>query len=81
MEMHEIPVEDRETIRESLLARKAEGVERPLIPLNVDIDGDGICDAFGLNALGALVLVSGASLADTVWESDGDDIVSAESDG
>lgn len=71
MEIRELTDEDRATLTQSLLDRQAEGVERPLIPLNVDIDGDGIVDAFGLDAFGSLVLVSGVDIADTVAESDG----------
>lgn len=71
--IEQLPQEDRDTLRAILLRQSEEGVARPLIPLNVDIDGDGIVDAFGLDEAGELVLVSGVDLADTCYRSDGDD--------
>lgn len=81
MEIHELTDLDRETIRASLLARRAEGVENPLLPLDFDVDGDGICDAFGLDAFGALVLVSGVNVTDTVMESDGSGFEASDESG
>lgn len=66
--------EDRACIRGVLLGWRADGVERPLVPLDVDIDGDGVVDAFGLDDHDEVVLVSGATLGDTVYRSDGDDL-------
>ncbi|QYC54363.1 hypothetical protein SEA_PICKLES13_27 [Microbacterium phage Pickles13] len=80
MEISDLTDEDRETIRRSLLDRRAEGVERPLLPLDFDADGDGICDAFGLDAFDALVLVSGVDIADTLIESDGTGIETPDED-
>ena len=69
-----LPRADREALRAILTAQREDGVERPLLPLNVDIDGDGIVDAFGLDDAGKLVLVSGVDLADTCYVSDNDDV-------
>ncbi len=68
-------VEDLVAIKNILLQYKAEGVENPLLPLNADVDGDGIADAYALDAFGKVILVSGVPLADTVFVSDGDDIL------
>lgn len=64
---------DEEVIREVLVRLRDSGAE-PLLPLDVDLDGDGIVDAWGLNAEDRVVLVSGCSLAATCYVSDGDDI-------
>ena len=61
-------------IRTILLGYKSEGVEKPLLPLNVDLDGDGIADSYGLDENDEVILVSGVPLEDTVYVSDGDDI-------
>ena len=61
-------------IRTILLQYKSEGVEKPLLPLNVDLDGDGIADSYGLDENDEVILVSGVPLEDTVYVSDGDDI-------
>ena len=45
----ELTPEDREAIRAILTNWKAEGVENPLVPMDVDVDGDGIVDAWGLD--------------------------------
>ena len=66
--------EDRDAIRGILLAQRAEGSERPLLPLDVDIDGDGIADAWGLGDDGQVALIPGVALADTCYVSDGDDV-------
>ena len=49
-----------------------EGVLDPRIPLDVDIDGDGIVDALGLDADGELVLIPGVALTETVYEATGE---------
>ncbi|QLF84358.1 endolysin [Microbacterium phage Karate] len=72
--------EDREIITSALRQWAEEGVERPLIPMDVDVDGDGIVDAWGLDAFGNLIVVSGVNLGDTVYVSDGSDIVPNEED-
>ena len=68
---------DLVTIKGILEGYKAEGIEKPLLPMNVDIDGDGIADAYGLDENGEVCIVSGVSLEHTVYVSDGDDIRSA----
>lgn len=68
-------VEDLVAIKGILLQYKAEGVENPLLPLNADVDGDGIADAYALDAFGKVILVSNVPLSETVYVSDGDDIL------
>ena len=65
---------DLVTIKTILEGYRSEGVENPLLPMNVDIDGDGIADAYGLDANDEVIVVSGVTLTDTVYVSDGDDI-------
>lgn len=65
---------DRNAVRKILRAERAAGVPVPLLPLDVDIDGDGICDAFGLDENDQVVIVSGITLEHTVYVSEGDDI-------
>lgn len=65
---------DRREIRRALLAERAAGTPVPLLPADVDIDGDGICDAFGLDENDEVVIVSGVALEHTVYVSAGDDI-------
>lgn len=66
--------DDREAIRGILLAERERGVDRPLLPADVDLDGDGVVDAFGLDQDDQVIVVSGVDLTETVYESDGDDI-------
>lgn len=66
-----LPDEDRVAITSVLQQWKANGVENPLLPLNIDIDGDGICDAWSLDAFGELILVSNIHVDDTVSASEG----------
>lgn len=63
--------EDRDALVAALEGMRADGVERPLIPLDVDVDGDGICDAWGLTDSGTLALISGVDIGSTSWVSDG----------
>ena len=63
--------EDKAAIVASLQAWQADGVANPLIPMNVDVDGDGIADSFGLDDNGNLIVVTSAPLKDTVFESAG----------
>ena len=65
---------DLVTIKMILEGYKSEGIENPLLPMNVDIDGDGIADAYGLDDNGEVCIVSGVDLKDTVYVSDGDDV-------
>ncbi len=64
--------EDREVLRASLLAERAAGVEHPLIAIDVDVDGDGICDSFGLDDDDQLVVVPGVAIGATTYEADED---------
>ena len=66
--------EDRVLIRDILRARRAAGEENPLLAIDVDLNGDGITDAFGLDENDEPVVVLGAALEDTSYESEGDDI-------
>lgn len=66
--------EDYTAIRQILLQWKSEGVKNPLLPSDVDTDGDGIVDSYGLDANDNVILVRGASLDDTVYLSEGDDV-------
>lgn len=72
--------EDREAVRLILEQWKREGVAAPLLPMNVDVDGDGIVDAFGLGADGDVIFVSGAPLDSTVYLSEGDDAILHEAE-
>lgn len=65
--------EDYATIKQILLQWKTEGVENPLLPSDVDVDGDGIVESYGLDENDNVILVRGAALTDTVYLSDGDD--------
>lgn len=71
--------EDREVMRAALLAERASGVAHPLIPADVDLDGDGTCDSFGLDENDEVVVVPGVPIADTVFLSLGEDVVSGTS--
>lgn len=77
-DMNDLPEVDRLQIKASLTQWKTEGQEDPLIPLDVDLDGDGIVDAWGLDDKGEVELRSGAKLRKTVYQSDGDDIPAVE---
>lgn len=68
---------DRTALRDVLLMWRETGVENPTLPLDIDLDGDGIADAWGLDANDEVVLISGTTIADTVYVSDGDDIPAA----
>lgn len=73
MDLEDIPEEDRQQLHAALLAWKAEGVERPLIPMDHDVNGDGVFDSFGLDENDQLIIVTDAALDDTVYKADGDD--------
>jgi len=77
-DIKDLPEADRLQIHESLTAWRESGVEDPLLPLDVDLDGDGIADAFGLDAKGNLELRPGQPIKDTVYVSEGDDIPAVE---
>lgn len=70
--------EDRAVIRAALLAERAAGVVVPLLPADVDLDGDGNVDSFGLNENDEVIVVSGVALEHTLYLSTGDDLVGHE---
>ncbi|WKW85451.1 hypothetical protein SEA_MILANI_27 [Microbacterium phage Milani] len=67
----DLPLEDQRQLVEALELWKAEGAELPMIPCNLDVDGDGTTDAYSLDPSGNLVYVTGAPVAETVYESTG----------
>lgn len=67
----DVPVEDQAQLLACLRQWKAEGQTNPLIPCDVDVDGDGTAEAYGLGPFGDLVYVTGITLGDTVYEADG----------
>jgi len=71
MQISDMPEEDKVAMHDTLLQWKKDGNEKPLLPLDVDLDGDGKPDAYGLDENDELVFVSGVSLEDTVFESTG----------
>lgn len=70
----ETTADDQAAIRDILLAWKKEGNPNPLLPADVDVDGDGIVDSFGLDENDNVIIVHGVALAGTVYVSDGDDV-------
>lgn len=68
----DLPRDDQLALVAALRVWQGEGNENPMIPCDMDADGDGSTDAYGLGALGELVYVTGASLGDTVFEATGD---------
>lgn len=67
--------EDRAAIKAVLIAERDRGVAVPLLPADVDVDGDGIVDSFGLDENGEVIIVSGVHLEHTVYLSEGDDVL------
>lgn len=67
--------DDVDAIKGILLQWRSEGVEKPLLPMDVDVNGDGIVDSFGLDENDEVVVVTGTPLEGTVYLSEGDDIV------
>lgn len=63
--------EDQVQLLACLKQWQAEGQDNPIIPCDVDVDGDGTADGYGLSTFGELVYVSGVKLGHTVYESDG----------
>ena len=64
--------EDAAAIKAILLQWKSEGNPNPLLPADVDIDGDGIVDSFGLDENDNVIVVSGTKLEDTVYVAEGE---------
>jgi hypothetical protein len=58
--------EDKAELKAALLTWRNDGVANPKIPLDYDVDGDGIADAYGLDANDELILIPGVLVADTV---------------
>lgn len=67
-----LPAEDLEQIGKSLRAFREAGNPHPVIPFNVDLDGDGVTDGFGLDDNGDVVFVSGVDIVSTVYRADED---------
>jgi hypothetical protein len=59
-------IEDKVTLTHALQGWKDDGVANPMIPLDMDVDGDGFADAFGLDDAGNLILLSTVPIVDTV---------------
>lgn len=74
MEIKDLPEEDQAAIKEMLQTWKAEGNENPMLPVDIDFNGDGLTDSIGLDDDGELVVISGVPVEETVYESEGDDI-------
>lgn len=62
--------EDREILK-AALTKMRDNDERPYIPLNVDLDGDGTADAWTLDDSGEVILVPDIPLEHTSYESVG----------
>lgn len=62
----DLPDEDKTALRDALLTWKNDGVANPLIPLDHDVDGDGIVDSWGLDDNDQLILVPGVHIDTTV---------------
>ncbi|QDP45532.1 hypothetical protein SEA_FUZZBUSTER_48 [Microbacterium phage FuzzBuster] len=73
--------EDRVAIQAALIAERESGVAVPLIPADVDLDGDGTADSFGLDEHDNVIIVPGVPLEHTVYVSDGDDIIEHQAEG
>ena len=69
-----LTAEDRDAIKQVLLMYRAGGNPNPLLPADVDLDGDGIVDSFGLDENDEVIVVRGQKLEETVYVSEGDDI-------
>lgn len=66
-----VSAEDLEVIKSILIQYKQEGNPNPLLPMDVDVNGDGIVDSFGLDADDNVIVVPGVKLEETVYESTG----------
>ncbi|QWY84467.1 hypothetical protein SEA_QUADZERO_22 [Microbacterium phage QuadZero] len=67
----DVPIEDQVQLLACLKQWKAEGQVNPMIPCDIDADGDGTTDAFGLGPFGDLVFVTQVPVKNTVYEADG----------
>ena len=66
--------DDADTIKAILLQWRANGEENLLLPMDVDVNGDGIVDSFGLDENDDVVVVLGRKIEETVYLSEGDDV-------
>jgi hypothetical protein len=64
--------QDRSDIKDALLAWKEEGVDRPVVPIFQDTDNDEVLDFIGLDENNELIIVSGITLDESVFESLGE---------
>lgn len=60
-------------LRDVLISQRTSEIPNPVLPAFDDFDGDGTPDFFGLNDSDELVVISGATLEDSLYESTGDD--------
>lgn len=69
---YELTGEDLEVVKSILGGYRQDGVENPLLPIDIDADDDGVLDehvdAFGLDADGSVIVVKGVKLTDTVYK-------------
>lgn len=63
---------DRADIREMLLAMRARGVATPILPTEVDLNGDGMVDGYGLDGADNVVPVYACPIEDTAYEATGE---------
>lgn len=68
-----LTAEDRDAIKAVLIMYRDGGNPNPLLPADVDLDGDGIVDSFGLDENDEVIVVRGQKLEETVYVSEGDD--------
>lgn len=73
MNLNDISPAEQAELVSVLKEVRARGVIVPLLPMDVDVDGDGVCDAFGLDENDNLVIVSGVDLDLTLYEATGED--------
>lgn len=64
--------EDREGLRQALLAWRDGGTPDPIMPIYLDVDGDGTPDFVRLSGTGELTLVSGVTIEDSVAVPEGE---------
>lgn len=83
MDLKDVTDKDRAEIRNILTQWRDGGNSNPLLPMEVDVDGDGMPDSWGLDENGEVIIVSSTPLHFTVYRSDGDDVIEhgAQTDG
>lgn len=64
--------EDRAEIRTVLLEQRAAGCACPMLPADVDLDGDGVADCFGLDDRDQVVILSAVPLEESLYEATGE---------